>query len=121
MTHAYDIAFYDGSFYRFTDERGSPHTVAGEYEFNNINKQTSFRLIVPLYNKYGFTMASYGKINGDSWQVFDTKEERNRKADEYFIKICLPLNAARDERRKKLLEDEERASKEEFKIFHKKG
>lgn len=94
MIKPYQIVLYDGNFYRFIDERGSPHTLAGERHFNEINRGAKIDLIIPLQNKYGFTMTYNGEFYKDSWQVFDTPEERLKKALEYEERVCKPLNEA---------------------------
>lgn len=85
---------YDGTFYRFTDEQGRQHTMAGERDFNLI--KATVTLVVPLINKYGFTMAFNNEIHKDSWQVFDLPEQRDNAAREYAEKVCKPLNEAHD-------------------------
>jgi hypothetical protein len=92
MIEPYQITIYDGNFYRFFDENGSPHTMAGERDFNLIKAKV--KLVVPLIKKYGFTMCYYGQFHKDSWQVFNTASERSEAAIEYFEKVCKPLNEA---------------------------
>lgn len=94
MIKPYQIVLYDGNFYKFVDHRGFSHTLAGERHFNEISQDVSINLIVPLPNKYGFTMTYNGEFYKDSWQVFDTPEERLKKALEYEERVCKPLNEA---------------------------